>query len=124
MYLPYKIKINGYEPPPVAESGYSITPNRIWSSNTGRSATGKMHGDIIATKYTLKCTWAKTKQANVTNLSKAVRGNGFFPVTFYDERGELREDVYFYCADVTYNLKKVTKNDTIYENLTIELIEQ
>lgn len=120
--MPYKLIINGYEPPVVSEGGYSVTPNRIWSKNTARSATGKLHGDIVTTKYTVKCKWERMKQADVTNISKAV-SPAFFSVTFYDEK-DIKQTKTFYCADITYNLKKVTKYGNIYTDLSIELIEQ
>lgn len=118
----YKLIINGYEPPPVLEEGYSVTPNRIWSKNTARSATGKLHGDIVTTKYTVKGKWAIMSQSEVTKLSKAVTP-AFFSATFYDEQDNEKTKT-FYCADITYNLQKVTKNDKVYTDVSVELIEQ
>lgn len=117
------IKINGFTPPTVPEGGYSVTPNRIWSSNTGRSATGKMLGDVVATKYTVTMQWNSMSESNVKNLSKAVRSKPFFHVTFIDERGSVKTEN-FYSADLTYTLKRVENGKAIYNSVSVELIQQ
>ena len=43
--------------PTLKLNGLTITKEKIWSKNTGRAASGEMIGDIITTKYTLKCSW-------------------------------------------------------------------
>jgi hypothetical protein len=122
--LEYKLIINGYTPPNVSKGGYSITLNRIWSSNTGRSATGKMYGDIIAEKYTLHLSWDKMKSKDVSNLANAITSKAFFNVTFVDEHGAEKTSE-FYSADPTYLLDRISKVGVgIFNNIAIELIER
>lgn len=121
--MEYNVTINGYTPPPVSEGGYSVTPNKIWSSNTGRSATGKMFGDIVTTKYTVQLQWSKMKSSVVSELSESLSEKPFFKVTFINEKGEklTRE---FYCSDTSYSLKRIVNGEGIYNSISIELIER
>ena len=80
--MAYKLTINGYSPPAVTRSGYSVTKNKIWSSNTGRGATGKMLGDIIATKYTIRAQWNKLTQSQLTALENAIGSKAFFSARY------------------------------------------
>lgn len=121
--MEYKVIINGYNPPAVKEEGYSVTPNKIWSSNTKRSATGKMFGDIVATKYTLKLSWDRMKGDILKDLSNAIRSKAFFDVTFFDEKGESLTRQ-FYSADTTFTLKKILNGKTLYSQVNVELIER
>ena len=114
--MAYKLTINGYSPPAVIRSGYSVTRNTIWSSNTGRS-------DIIARKYTVRAQWNKLTQSQLTSLANAIGTSAFFPVTFVDEKGTQITRT-FYSADPTYTTKKYVNGVAIYENVSIELIEQ
>lgn len=121
--MAYKLTINGYSPPPVIRGGYSVTKNTIWSSNTGRSANGTMLGDIIARKYTVRAQWNKLTQTQLTSLANSIGSSAFFPVTFVDEKGAQITKT-FYSADPTYTTKKYVNGVAIYENVSIELIEQ
>ena len=122
--MEYKLIINGYTPPNVVQGGYSVTLNRIWSANTGRSATGKMFGDIVAEKYTLNLSWSKMKYKDVSALATAITSNAFFDVTFVDEKGSKKTRE-FYSADPTYLLDRISKSgEGIYNNISIELIER
>lgn len=100
-----------------------MTKNKIWSSNTGRGATGKMLGDIIATKYTIRAQWNKLTQSQLTALENAIGSDAFFSVTFVNEKG-VQTTKTFYSADPTYTTKKYVNGVAIYENVSIELIEQ
>lgn len=121
--MEYKLVINGYTPPNVVKGGYSVTLNRIWSANTGRSATGKMFGDIVAKKYTLNLSWSKMKSEDVSALATAITSKAFFNVTFVDEFGNQKTSE-FYSADPTYLLDRISKGGVgIYNNISIELIE-
>ena len=121
--MAYKLTINGYSPPAVTRSGYSVTKNKIWSSNTGRGATGKMLGDIIATKYTIRAQWNKLTQSQLIALENAIGSKAFFSVTFVNEKGAHTTKT-FYSADPTYTTKKFVNGVAVFENVSIELIEQ
>lgn len=82
----------------------------IWSSNTGRSSTGKMVGDVIAEKQTLTVTWGILTSAQF-NLIKANLKAGFFilnvnvdgtPVSLSRYRGTLTSEPMGQLGDGKY----------------------
>ena len=55
----------------------------IWSSDTGRTLTGTMVGDVVAEKkkLSIKWNWLTEQQAALIKKNLAT---GFFPITFRD----------------------------------------
>lgn len=79
----------------------------IWSSNTGRSASGEMIGDVITQKKNVSITWGILTETELA-LIKKVMIAGFFPISFRDDgldmtissyRGTLTKDVLGYIGD-------------------------
>ncbi len=118
------ITINGYSIPTPDENGFKRTKNKLWSSNTGRSASGKMLGDIVAVKYTLEFSWSKLTSEQITSLETAVGTDAFFSVVFPKEGTGAKQTKSFYAADMTYNTKKYENGKEIYSDVTLQLIEQ
>lgn len=94
----------------------------IWSSNTGRSTSGKMAGDIIAEKKNLDIKWEYLSEDDV-GLIKRNLSAGFFPLTFRDDgmeitiqsyRGTLSKEHLGYVGDGTY----------YYRSVSVQIIEQ
>ena len=77
------IEIDGVPMPGLKLNGLTVTKEKIWSKNTGRAANGEMVGDLIAIKYTLKCSWPPLTREQVAVIDKAV-SPAFFNVTFLD----------------------------------------
>lgn len=117
----YILEINGYVPQtPIS---IEVTHNKIWSKNTGRSASGLMVGDIVTRKYSIAIATDEMKQEEVAKLDEAINTVAFFPVNFRDQRGRLKECT-FYSDDPTYK-QKIYEGGTIrYEGLTFNLIEK
>lgn len=119
--------INGVTglPEPCYKDGYRATRNKVWSTNAGRSQTGKMIGDIIAYKWKLELKFSLNKQTDITKLSGALNGATFFNVKFYNpESGEFTTKI-FYAGDPTYPVY-TTRDDkgVLYQNVSVNLIEQ
>ncbi len=119
-----EITINGYRIPVPDENGFKRTINKLWSSNTGRSASGKMLGDIVAVKYTLEFSWSKLTSAQITSLETAVGTDAFFTVVFPKEGIGTKLTRNFYAADMTYDTKKYENGKEIYSDVSLQLIEQ
>lgn len=119
------LTINGYHPPAPTEGGIKIGVEPIWSSNTGRSASGLMLGDIIAVKTTLDITWKKMTQAQVSQLDNAIHNinTPFFDVSYYNQDGDNITKT-FYASPNSYNQKKYTENGIMFSDISIKLIEQ
>lgn len=93
----------------------SIGDEIIWSSSTGRSASGYMIGDVVAEKKTLNIEWAFLTEEEVA-LIKSVMVAGFFPFSFRDDglnltiesyRGTLSKEVLGYIGDGYYWYRRV-----------------
>ena len=90
-----------------APTQMKIDDEIIWSSNTGRSASGVMIGDVIAQKKNVSITWGILTETELA-LIKKVMIAGFFPISFRDDgidmtiasyRGTLSKDALGYIGD-------------------------
>ncbi len=118
-----QLKINGYSPPAPDREGYDVTENKIWSKNTGRTASGLMVGDIIGRKYSVAITWSDLPQSVVTKIDNAINSKAFFSVTFENQRGTvLTRD--FYSDDPVYGKKVYKDGQWQYKSLTVTLTEK
>ena len=119
------LTINGYEPPAPTEDGIKIGIEPIWSSNTGRSASGLMLGDIISVKTTLDITWNRLTDSQTAQLDDAIHNinTPFFSVSYYNQRG-VKETRTFYSSPNFYNQKRYTSDGISFSDISIKLIEQ
>ncbi len=58
----------------------TTTDEVIWSSNTGRSTTGKMIGDVVAQKQTFEIKWGVLTETEYQLIRSSIR-SGFHPFT-------------------------------------------
>lgn len=72
-----ELKINGTKVKAPKIGGISVKEEKVWSKNTGRSASAKMQGTIIAIKKTRSISWPPLTMAErnqilslVSNTSK------------------------------------------------------
>lgn len=100
-------------PSPVA---LSSNDEIIWSSNTGRTASGDMVGDIVAEKKNLEIKWGILTEKEIKVISSNLKA-GFFPLTFRDDgmeitirsyRGTLAKEHLGYIGDGTYYYKSAS----------------
>lgn len=90
----------------------------IWSANTGRTASGKMAGTLIAEKQTVEVTWGVLTAAQVSALVQAVTPqSGFFQLTITQGsdvtqiqcyRGPVVKKAMGYIGDGVFYYKSVT----------------
>jgi hypothetical protein len=95
----------------------------IWSSNTGRTSTGKMVGDVVAEKKDIEIVWAYLRDSDIKKI-KAGMPVGFFKTTFY----EAGEEITF-----TGYRGTITKNDIgnigdglghCYDSVSVSIVQQ
>lgn len=67
-----------------APTAISVNDEIIWSSNTGRTASGLMVGDVVAQKKNVSIEWGVLKESELA-LIKRVMIAGFFPFSFRDD---------------------------------------
>lgn len=81
-----------------ALEGVTVNREKIWSSNTGRTTSGKMVGTVVAVKTTLKIKWPILTPAQVATIEGAVSDpdNPFVPVKYTDATGStVTKTMYF-----------------------------
>ena len=117
------IEIDGVAMPGLKLNGLTITKEKIWSKNTGRAANGEMVGDLIAIKYTLKCSWPPLTRKQATIVDKAV-SPAFFNVTFTDPGTDSRITKRFYAGSPTYSVYTYYKGVKTYQGVAVDLIQK
>jgi len=104
---------------------FTLTNEKIWSNNTGRTASTKMVGDIRAIKKTLHIEWAHASPQEVALINSYVSNEArpFFDVTFLDD--EFNEvTASFYAASPTYEPWGWDEKRQFCRLLAVDLIEQ
>lgn len=101
-----------------------VSREKIWSSNTGRTDSGTMSGDIVAIKTTLKIKWgvlsAEQIQLIDQHLSKA-----FFNCTYLDPAsGNAEKTKKFYAGTPIYPVYSYVSGLPDYKGTGVDLIEK
>lgn len=100
----------------------SVNDEIIWSSNTGRTTSGDMAGDIITEKKNLDIKWGILQESDVKIIKDNLK-TGFFPLTFRDDgieltiftyRGTLNKEHIGYIGDGIY----------YYRSVSVQIIQQ
>ena len=90
----------------------------IWSSSTGRSASGIMAGDIIAAKRNISINWGVLTQVELNQIKNALSGT-FYPCVI------LGETLTVYRGTLQYNLLGTLSDGvTYYKSASVSLIQQ
>ncbi len=119
------LKFGGEVMPAPADEGVSITNNKIWSENAGRTSNCLMVGDIRAIKKTISLQWfhLTPEQVKLINSYISSVSNAFFKVTLLDETFE--EHTYtVYAGDLTYEVWGWDKNRRLCKGVAVDLVEQ
>lgn len=115
------LKINGLTMPEPKQ--LSVSLEKIWSSNTGRSANGTMVGDLIGTKYKLEIQWAALTAAQAASINAAVKG-AFFSVTFIDPATGKEKTITCYAGTPKFPVYSYVVKRIAYYEVSVNLIEQ
>lgn len=117
--------INGVAMPDPALEGVTISTEKVWSANTGRTASGKMVGSIVATKTTIKIKWPVLTPAQVNTIESAVSDpeHPFVPVQYTDMCGNrVSRTVYF--GTPTYTVYSWADGLRLVKDTSVDGIEQ
>ena len=115
--------INGVKMPDPALEGITISKEKIWSSNAGRTTSGKMVGTVVAVKTTLKIKWPPLTPAQTAVVENAVSGSAFVPVTFTDATGStVTKTMYF--GTPSYTVYSWADGVQYIKDVTVDGIEQ
>lgn len=67
-----------------APTEITVNDEIIWSSNTGRCASGDMIGDVVAQKKDVSIKWGVLTETELAVIKKVMIA-GFFPFSFRDD---------------------------------------
>lgn len=122
--MAFTLIVNGVKMPTPKKDGYKVEKNKVWSSNSGRTANGTMVGDLIGIKYKLELQWSLVKQSDVEKIDNAVSGTAFFDVTFYDPTTGTNKTKTFYAGDPSYPVYSSVLQGKPCQNVSVNLIEK
>lgn len=77
-------------PSPVA---LTVNDELIWTSDTGRTMSGTMVGEIVAEKKNVSIKWGVLREEEMLLIRRNLATN-FFPFTFYDDGMEITIESY------------------------------
>lgn len=95
----------------------TINDELIWSSDTGRTLSGKMIGDVVAEKATINLKWNILSEDDFSLLKSNLK-KGFFPV-YLDGIGTLT----VYRGTIQRERWNRGNGQTWYRNISVDLIE-
>lgn len=110
------LKVNNITLPSPTSFDESREP--IWSSNTGRVASGKMVGDIIAYKRTYNVAWGILTKNEYEKIKDATKAS-FFNVVIIDNNVTTTLTAYSSALSKSNMLL-----DGYYTGVSVNLIEQ
>lgn len=104
-------------------SPVSVTASNeiIWSSNTGRAASGLMIGDVIAEKKTFAITWGVLTRAELQVIRGALT-SGFYPFTLTEDG--VTTTITSYRGTITAELLGSFVGVTYYKNVSCTVIQR
>lgn len=80
--------VDGVTLPTPAKEGVAIGTEKIWSADTGRVASGMMHGTIVGIKKTVKMKFPPLTPVQVKQIESVVStGSAFHNLRFTDLTG-------------------------------------
>lgn len=99
-----------------APTSLSVNDELVWSSDTGRTLSARMMGDVVAEKKTASIRWEYITEEELKVIKNTLI-RGFFPISFHDDgvdltiesyRGTMSKEHLGYIGDREYYYKTVT----------------
>lgn len=120
-----ELYIDGIQMPTPKIGGLTITPNKLWSANTGRlESSGDMVGTIVAIKRKVSIKWPELSMEKVDVIESAVSSTtAFHTLKFTDMTGTTQElQVYF--GDPTYTIYSYSEGVQRIMDTSVDAIEK
>lgn len=120
--------INGTQVAEPAKEGVVITKEPLWTANTGRSASGKMTGDLLpgSPKTTISVTWPVLTFAETNAIITAIEGGGsFFKIKFTKDLGGTGTNEWtVYASNIPRTVYSLATGYKFHTGVTVTFIEQ
>ena len=120
-----ELYVDGIQLPTPALGGLTITPNKLWSANTGRlESSGEMAGTIVAIKHKVSIKWPDLTMDKVQIIEDAVSSmTAFHTLKYTDMTGQTTEmQVYF--GDPTYTIYSYSDGVQWVRDVSVDAIEK
>lgn len=103
--------------------GISVSVEKIWSKNTGRTTTGEMVGDIVGIKNKIKIAWPPLSGEEVAKIDGAITP-AFFEVYYKNPRTNQYETGIFYAGTPSYPVYSYVNGLPEYSGVAVDLVEK
>jgi hypothetical protein len=99
------ITVDGVELPAPAADGVTISKEKLWSQDTGRSASGLLNGTIVAQKVTLSVKWPPLTPQEVKTIDDITSSDTpYHTVKYTDIAGKTyTKEMYFGSPSGTWS---------------------
>ena len=99
----------------------TTTDEIIWSANTGRAASGKMIGDVVAQKKTFDIKWGVLPQADFNKIRSNLKP-GFYPFKITVDGGSTT--ITSYRSNVVSSILGTFGGITYRKDTSVTIIQQ
>lgn len=107
----------------VLPSPTSLKPEEdiIWSSDTGRTLSGQMVGDVVAKKSKISITWGVLTCEEMALIEQCLPA-GFFSITYQD--GSKSKTLSVYRGTLTKEVGGILKGKEWFKSANVNLIQR
>ena len=114
------LKVNGSDIPD--PTSITISRNKVWAQNTGRTKSGKYVGDIVALKWRIDATWNNVSENKAQEIMNAFEP-AFMDVRFKNPKTKAFATAKFYGGDETLNVYNYDIAEAVYESVSLSIVE-
>ena len=120
-----EIYVDGIQLPTPKLGGLTITPNKLWSANTGRlESSGEMVGTIVAIKHKIAIKWPDLTMEQVQDIEAAVSSLAAFHTLKYTDMAGITYTRQVYFGDPSYTIYSYSPGVQRVTDVSVEAIEK
>lgn len=120
-----ELYIDGIRMPTPKLGGLTITPNKMWSANTGRlESSGEMVGTIVAIKHKVSIKWPDLTMEQIGTIEAAVSSLAAFHTLKYTDMTGQVVTMQVYFGDPTYTIYSYSEDIQWIKDAAVDAIEK
>lgn len=105
-----------------APTSLSVNDELIWTSDTGRTLSGYMVGDVVAEKKTVSVKWEYLTETEVQTIKNTLIP-GFFPFSFRDDGIEITIQSYRGTM-AKEHLGRLSDGIYYYKSVSVDIVQR
>lgn len=118
-----ELYVDGVQLPTPKVGGLTITPNKLWSANTGRlENSGDMVGTIVAIKPKVSIQWPDLTMEQVRIIETAVSSLTAFHMMKYTDMTGQTQEMLVYFGDPTYRVYSYSEGLQLIKDAAVDCI--